>query len=183
MFWWLLTDMIRLLRNVIVCAVFAVVSPVASLAAGTGGCESFAWPLKTEIEWMQAADSQPAASGATLSAPPAKAISLALLPSESVKFALAPTGKPKGDAAKTFGGLVTFEGVPAAGLYQVSLSGPGWIDVIQDGKALETVAHTGKSDCEGLRKSLRFNIGAGPFVVQLNGVQSESVKLAVRAAN
>lgn len=157
--------------------------PITGHAAGTGGCESFAWPLKVEIDWMQSADSAAVASGATLAAPPAKAIALTLQPTDVVKFDVAPSGKPKGDAAKTFAGIVKFDGVAAPGLYQVSLSSPGWIDVVQDGKTLETQAHTGKSDCEGLRKSVRFNIGAGPFAVQINGAPNAEIKIAVRNAS
>lgn len=157
--------------------------PAAGWAAGTGGCDSFEWPLKTELEWMKAADSEAAQSGASFAAPPAKAIALTLQPADAVKFDIAPTGKGKAEAGKAFGGIVKFDGVPAPGLYQVSLSGPGWIDVVQDGKALQTEAHTGKSDCDGLRKSVRFKIRAGPFAVQLNGVPAEAIKIAIRAAN
>lgn len=163
--------------------VLALFLPLPANAAGTGGCASFAWPIKTELEWMHASDSEAVKSGATLTVPPAKAIALALQPSDTVTFEVPPTGKPKGDADKTFAGLVKFEGVAEAGLYQVSLSGPGWIDVVQGGKALATEAHTGKSDCEGLRKSVRFNIGAGPFAVQLNGVPGDAIKIAVRRAD
>lgn len=161
----------------------ALLAPLKAHAAGTGGCESFAWPMKTELEWMKASDSEAVSSGATLAAPPAKAIVLALQPSDSVTFEIAPTGKGKAEPGKGFGGVVKFEGVAEPGLYQVSLSGPGWIDVVQSGKALATEAHTGKSDCEGLRKSVRFNIGAGPFAVQLNGVPNDAIKISVRRAD
>ena len=166
-----------------ISGILAFAHPVAVNAAGTGGCDSFAWPLKTELEWMKAADSEAAQSGGKLAAPPAKAIALTLQPADAVKFEVAPTGNGKAESGKAFGGIITFDGVAEPGLYQVSLSGPGWIDVVQGGKALETEAHTGKSDCEGLRKSVRFKIGAGPFAVQLNGVPEAAVKLAVRRAD
>lgn len=171
------------------CKTFAVAIFLASawsnqgFAAGTGGCESFAWPLKTELAWMTAPDSDAAQSGVTLAAPPLKAIALTLQPVDAVKFDVAPTGKGKAEEGKAFGGVLKFDGVAEPGLYQVSLSGPGWIDVIQNGKALATEAHTGKSDCEGLRKSVRFEIGAGPFAVQLNGVPGDSIKIAIRRAD
>lgn len=167
---------------VAVAAFASFAMPSAGYAAGTGGCESFAWPLKTELDWMKATDSEAAQSGATFTAPPAKAIAVTLQPADAVTFDVAPTGKGKAESGKAFGGIITFDGVAEPGLYQVSLSGPGWIDVVQGGKALETEAHTGKSDCEGLRKSVRFKIGAGPFVVQLNGVPEASIKLAIRRA-
>lgn len=173
----------KIAAAIAISGILACAHPAAVYAAGTGGCDSFAWPLKTELEWMKAADSEAAQSGGKLAAPPAKAIALTLQPADAVTFEVAPTGKGKAEAGKAFGGIITFDGVAEPGLYQVSLSGPGWIDVVQDGKALETEAHTGKSDCEGLRKSVRFKIGAGPFAVQLNGVPEAAIKLAVRRAD
>lgn len=170
-------------RFAIAAFVGCVLSPASGWAAGSGGCDSFEWPLKTELEWMKAADSAAAQSGATLAAPPAKAIALTLQPVDAVKFDIVPAGKGKAEGDKAFGGIIKFEGVTAPGLYQISLSGPGWIDVVQDGKALATEAHTGKSDCDGLRKSVRFKIGPGPFAVQLNGVPDDVIKIAIRTAD
>lgn len=156
--------------------------PVQAPAAGTGGCDSFEWRVKTELEWMASADAEAVTSGATLAAPPGKAIAIALQPMAAVTFAVPSSGKPKGDPAKSFAGVVTFDGVETPGLYQVSLSSAGWIDVVQNGKALDAQAHTGKSDCEGLRKSVRFKIESGPFAVQLSGVPNATIKVVLRPA-
>lgn len=174
--------MARLRGLAIVIAACSALSPSVSFAAGTGGCESFAWPLKTELEWMAAGDVEAVASGATLTAPPAKAIAITLQPMESVTFAVPSSGKPKGDPATSFAGTLNFDSVAAAGLYQVSMSRVGWIDVVQNGKTLATEAHSGKSDCIGLRKSVRFNLDAGALSIQLSGVPDSTVKIAIRRA-
>ena len=124
--------------------VCALAVPLSADAAETGGCETFAWPLATELQWLKASDSEALTSGAKLASPPVKAIALALLPINNVSFPVAPTGKPKGDAATTYGGVVTFDGGAEAGLYQVTLASAGWIDVMQNGKTLKPSAHTGK---------------------------------------
>lgn len=156
--------------------------PVAASAAGTGGCESFDFPLAIELQWMTAADTEAVASGASLAAPPGKAMSVTLLPMADVKYALPPEGKAK-DGEPAFGAIVDFAGVPSPGLYQVSLSGKGWIDVIQGGAASKAVAHTGKSDCEGLRKSVRFDLNGGPFTLQLSGASAQAIKVTIRKAD
>lgn len=151
-------------------------------AAGTGGCDSFEFPLATELTWMQAGDAVEAASGGSLEAPPAKAIALQLSPSVGFAFAAPPTGKPKNKTEAAFAALISVT-ITEPGLYQVSLSGPGWIDAIQNGVPLKSSAHTGKSDCDGLRKSVRFDVAAGPLTVQLSDVPAAKIRVTIRKAD
>lgn len=151
-------------------------------AAGTGGCDAFKFPVATELQWMRAPETDAAASGASLPAPPAKAITLTLAPTPSVTFAVQPA-KTKGKPEETFAALVNFAGTASPGLHQVSLSGSGWIEVIQNGKALPAVAYSGISDCESLHKSVRFDLAAGPFSVQLSDVSVASIKITIRKAD
>lgn len=152
-------------------------------AAGTGGCESFAWPLTTELAWIKSGAVEPVAADAKLAALPDKALSVSLKPQTEVKYIVAPEGKPKEAATAPYGALVEFPDVKKAGVHQVTLSSQGWIDVVQGGKALTAVAHTGKSDCDGVRKSVRFDIGPGPFFVQLSGVPADKITVVIRAAS
>jgi len=156
--------------------------PLQANAAETGGCESFAWPLSTELQWLKAADSETLTSGATLPSPPAKAIALSLLPVSKVSFPVAPTSKRKAGAAEAFGGILNFDGAAQPGLYQVTIASGGWVDVVQNGKALHPSAHTGKSDCDGARKSVRFEIEPGPFSIELSGIAKDTIKFAIRRA-
>jgi hypothetical protein len=164
---------------------FAIVCLTASIgaaAADTGGCQSLAWPLDVELQWTKAANPQAVASGAKLDAPPEKALAVSLAPIESVAFPIPPTSHGKSKEAGRFGALIEFGGVPQPGTYQISLSDVGWIDVVQGGTALHSKAHTGKSDCEGLRKSVRFEIGQGPFTLELSGARTDSIKVTMRKA-
>jgi ABC-type tungstate transport system permease subunit len=65
--------------------------------------------------------------------------------------------------------------------YGVMLSDEAWIDVIQDGKFLRSIGSSGRSDCPGLRKSVRFELKPEPFVLQLSGVISETIVVAIGA--
>jgi hypothetical protein len=160
-----------------ICAA-ALITPLSAYADEKGGCDDFAWSVKTELQWMKAADSEAVTSGAKLQAAPAKAITLALQPMDKVAFPVAPTSRKKPAAAN--GGFITFDSIGEPGTYQVSLAARGWIDIIQDGKPLKSSAHTGKSECDGVRKSVRFPIAPGPVVIEISGVEKDSIKLTVR---
>jgi hypothetical protein len=173
----------RSITRILAAGLLALVSGTSwAIAAGEGGCGAFEWPLDKELGWMADQNAKAASSGDKLAEPPASAIALKLAPLASVTFAVAPGGKPKGDAKEAFGGIVTFDGVPKPGTYQVTLSSVGWIDVVQNGAALPAAGHTGMKDCAAIRKSVRFEIGSGPFSLQLSGIPRDTIKIAVRAA-
>jgi hypothetical protein len=99
---------------------------------------------------------------------------------DKVAFPVAPTSRKKPAKTTHDGGVISFDSFGEPGTYQVSLSARGWIDVIQDGKPLKSSAHTGKSECDGVRKSVRFPIQSGPVVIEISGAATESIKLALR---
>ncbi|MGZ5837010.1 MAG: hypothetical protein ACXWJ5_12520, partial [Xanthobacteraceae bacterium] len=93
------------------------------------------------------------------------------------KFALPPERKSKSD--HWFGGAVYFPAIERPGIFQVTLSEEAWIDVIQHGRYSRSVGSTGRSDCPGMRKSVRLELVQGPFIVQLSGVASDTLTLAI----
>ena len=80
-------------------------------------------------------------------------------------------------------GSVVISSVPKAGSYQVTASAEAWIDIIQDGKALSSIAHSGRRDCPDVRKSVRFDLQSGAVTVQVSGVGSKLIKLAILPAD
>jgi hypothetical protein len=158
----------------------ALLLPFNAYAAESGGCESFAWPVKTELQWLKADDSEAVTSGSTLKELPAKAVSLSLLPMDKVAFPVAPTSRRKNADGERYGGVVTFDSIGDPGIYQVSLPVAGWIDIVQDGKTIKSAAHTSKTDCDGVRKSVRFDIGPGPVAVEISGIPGDTIKFAIR---
>lgn len=145
-------------------------------------CTEFVWPLETERAWFRADDALPLKSGDKFATPPTdKAVSLKLRPAASVELAARPTSTPKPDDAERFAGVVHFEDI-AEGHYQVAISKSGWLDVVQNGKALEATAHTGSPHCDELRKSVRFEIASGPVSVQVYGVPADTIRIAIRPA-
>jgi hypothetical protein len=72
--------------------------------------------------------------------------------------------------------------VSKAGSYQVRASAEAWIDVIQEGKSLASTAHSGRRDCPDVRKTVRFDLQTGAVTIQVSGVDSKLIKLAIPPA-
>ncbi len=143
-------------------------------------CQQFEWSIGREQALFDAAGLTPVPSGSKLDNI-GSGVALQLQPNASVAFILPPERQPK--QSDSFGGVVFFADVPKAGLYQVTLSGEAWLDVIQDGKALASTAHSGKRGCEAVRKSVRFELHPGALTVQLSGSTAKTIKVAVLPAN
>jgi hypothetical protein len=100
-----------------------------------------------------------------------------LLPGGQATFAMPPERKTK--SVEWFGGAVWFPALERAGIYQLTLSEEAWIDVIQDGRYARSVGSSGRSDCLGLRKSVRVELIQAPFTLQFSGVASETITAAI----
>lgn len=51
--------------------------------------------------------------------------------------------------------------------------------MVQNDRYARSVGSTGRSDCSGVRKSVRFELTAAPFVLQLSGVTSDNIALTI----
>ena len=157
----------------------ALMSLLVPASAAEDGCDKFAWPLAREQALLAAADKPVVQAGQTLAAIPKGAFVLNLQPGAEAAFAMPPERKPKSE--RWFGGAIRFPGLEKPGIYQVTLSEEAWIDVVQDDRYARSVGSTGRSDCPGLRKSVRLDLVAAPFVLQVSGVTSESIVVAISA--
>lgn len=151
----------------------------AEAGSGMGsGCEAFKWPLERERAAFASEGLEKLAAGAARPAFADQAFALQLAPAAEVSYPLAPARKPKGDGPH-YGGVVTFGAPGKPGEYQLTLSGEGWIDLVQNGAAVKSTGHTGARDCPGLRKSVRFAVEAAPVTLQISGAPAASVNVAI----
>jgi hypothetical protein len=148
-------------------------------ALANDGCDNFAWPLARELALFAAADKPSVKAGETPAFIPKVAFTLHLQPGPEAGFVMPPERQPKSE--HWFGGAIHFPGLEKPGIHQVTLSGEAWIDVVQDGRYARSVGSTGRGDCPGLRKSVRLDLGAGPFVLQFSGVAEDSIVVAIGA--
>jgi hypothetical protein len=140
------------------------------------GCDKFKWGIERERAALTAPDRVKLASGGELAALPATGMTLALQAPSDAKLPTPPERAPKDG---TFAGFTSVKTAPKAGIYTVSLSAGGWVDLVQDGHFLKPKAFSGATDCEGIRKTMKYQIGASPFVLQVSGTRENSVSIAI----
>lgn len=143
-------------------------------AAEPSGCDKFKWPIDKERAALMAQDRPRIASGADLAVPAGVTLDLKT-PSEA-KLPSPPERKPKDG---TFAGFARFQKAPKAGTYTISLSAGAWVDVVQDSEVLKPMEFSGATDCVGIRKTMKYDLAAGPFVIQVSGATENSISLAV----
>ncbi len=153
----------------------ALLIAAPALAQEPVGCDKFKWPLDHERALL-ASPSQ-LSSGAAMAQPLAAAVTLALLPLSDAKLPVAPSRAPK--SPDSYAGFVSAPTLPKAGTYRVTLAAPAWIDVIQSGQALQSTAFSGASGCTGLAKSVKFEISAATFIVELSGTAAHALSFVV----
>jgi hypothetical protein len=151
-------------------------------AAAQEGCTGFAWPMETEIAWMTSSAAVSVGTGEKLQAPLAKAIALKLVPSKQAQLPFKPGIKKQAIAPDSYSGWFEIAGLPEGGLYQITISSHAWIDAVQNGELVQSQAFTGARECETVRKSVRYQLGAGPVTVQIDGAAAETVKVVIREA-
>lgn len=163
------------------CAIAAVglllaAAPVS--AAEENGCDVLLWPVAKELAAFARPDLPTIETGATRGAWAEQAFALKLKAQEDVKLPVEPSGTPMSEAEKAYAGTVAFAAPAAAGVYHVTLSTPGWIEVAQNGAGLPAAAHTGAHDCP-VHKSVRFEVSKAPVVLQISNAPTDSIKIGI----
>lgn len=146
-------------------------------SAAESGCASFAWDLSSERVLLGEAGRPSLSSGARIDASPPTAFDLVLVRSGAAGLPKPPE-RTRRAGAESWAGYVTVP-VPTAGTYRVTLPAEAWIDVIQGGETVTSQAFTSARDCPGVRKSVAFQLRAGPATVQLSGVAVEKLSVAL----
>jgi hypothetical protein len=166
--------------RVLVFLAATLISATSALAAEEpSGCDKFKWPIERDRAALTAPDRAKLASGAEQAALPASAITLSLVAPQEAKLPTPPERAPKDG---TFAGFASFKSAPKAGLYTISLSAGAWVDVVQDGHFLKPVAFSGATDCDGIRKTMKYELSAQPFVLQVSGAKDNSLSIAILPA-
>lgn len=158
---------------IVACGVFAT---FPAWAAEPSGCDQFKWPVYRERAILTA-ESTKIDSGATVTPDITKAIRIALRPSAEANLPTPPERSSK--SPETFAGFVRLNAIPSPGVYAISLSSGAWVDAIQDGKSLKTIAFSAATNCSGIRKIVQFELRSEPLVLQVSSVQSDSILIAI----
>lgn len=149
-----------------------------ALAQDPVGCDSFKWPIAQERAALVAPDLARLEAGAQAPAlpPTAAHITLRALPDAAL-----PKPPERNQKPGTFAGALHINALPA-GTYTVSVSDYAWVDVVQNGDYVRPSGHSGVKGCEGIRKSMKFDLGAGPATIQISGVAKDAINIAILPA-
>lgn len=128
------------------------------------------WNGKTPLATAPGADRLPQAA-LTLG----KGYEVSLLNTPKVAMPVQPE-KPGGSVAHA--GLFSFT-VETEGAYVVALATPAWIDVLENGKALEPTTFGHGPECTSIRKMVVFQLKPGAHALQVSGNADAKLKLMV----
>ncbi|MEJ0050068.1 MAG: hypothetical protein WDN02_02440 [Methylovirgula sp.] len=154
-------------------ALAALPASLPVLAAEPTGCDHFKWPLDHEKTLL--ATPAPIATGDAGKL--GNGENLKLVPQANAKLPQEPSRPPK--FPDSYAGFVTLPAPASAGSYRVTIAHGAWIDVVQDGHVLKSTDHTGAIGCDGLAKSVKFDLAATPFTVEISSSTEPSVTLVV----
>ncbi|MDF2493199.1 homogentisate 1,2-dioxygenase [Sphingomonas sp.] len=105
-----------------------------------------------------------------------------VMPGQSLLVSLHPTGlvtlAPAAKDTNGHAGTLTLT-VQDSGTYRVALGGRAWVDLVQEGGALPSTAHSHGPKCTGIRKMVDFTLKPGRYTIQLSGSQADSMPLLV----
>jgi hypothetical protein len=141
------------------------------------GCDKFKWPVDKERATLNGTDLPKIASGDRVAFPIPFAMIVALVPVADAKLPAASERAPK--SSDTLAGFFEVKAPAQAGSYKITLSAEGWIDVEQADHAVKSTAFSGALGCEGIRKSVKFDLAAAPFTVELSGIKADEIKVVI----
>ncbi|HEY1735304.1 MAG TPA: hypothetical protein VGG12_01530 [Methylovirgula sp.] len=151
----------------------ALLAAAPALAQEPQGCGSFKWPLDQERALL--AKASPLASGGALPQV-AAAVTVTLAPLAQAKLPTPPSRAPK--YPDSYAGFLNAP-APEAGTYRITIAQGAWIDVIQDGQTLKSAGFTGAKGCDGLAKSVKFDLAPSPYVIEVSGTSAHAIALVV----
>jgi hypothetical protein len=164
------------MRATLLIALALLGTSSAWAAEEPSGCDKFKWNIDQERATLTAPERVKITSGTELTALPSTGITLALRPPGDAKLPSPPERAPK---EGTFAGFANVKAAPKAGLYTISLSAGGWVDLVQDGHFLKPKAFSGATDCDGIRKTMKYEISASPLLLEISGTKEDSISIAI----
>ena len=156
-------------------ATLALIAAPGLAQAQGSGCSGFKWPLDHERAALVRTDKASLPNGGAI--PDDVAMTLGLQPLSAAGLPKAPERAPKSPSA--FAGHFALGAPAKPGAYRITISSEGWVDVLDGGAYLHPIGFTGARDCDGARKSVKFDLPARPLAVQFSGVPRDQISIIV----
>jgi len=158
-------------------AAFLILASASAVAQEPAGCDKFEWPLDKERATLNGTDLPKVDSGDRIAWPIPFAAIVGLSNLADVKLPFPPERAP--NSAASFAGFIQASPPSRAATYKITVSSESWIDVVQDGHTVKSAAFSGATGCEGVRKSVKFDLAARPFTLELSDVPTNSIRIVV----
>jgi hypothetical protein len=139
------------------------------------GCGGFRWPVDRERAALVRADKPSLTNGGSIAYD--VATRLELQPLSAAGLPKVPERAPR--SAASFAGHFVLAVPAKPGVYRVTISSEGWVDVLDGGAYLHPTAFTGAKECEGARKSVKFDLPSRPLALQFSGVPGDQISVIV----
>ena len=156
-------------------AVALIVAPGLAQAQEGSGCSGFRWPLDHERAALVRADKPSLPNGGALAYD--AAMTLEIQPLSAAGLPKAPERPPR--STDSFAGHFTLAAPAKPGVYRLTISSGAWVDVLDGGAYLHPIAFSGAKDCEGARKSVKFDLPSRPLALQFSGVPGDQISVIV----
>jgi len=156
-------------------ALLVLLIAMPALAQEPVGCDKFKWPLDHERTLL--ANPSPVASGGEMEKSLEVAVVVSLVPFADAHLPMAPSRAPK--SPETYAGFLRASALPKSGTYRVTLSEGAWIDLFQGGHEVKSGAFSGATGCDGIRKSVKFELTTEPFIIEVSGTKARSIAIVV----
>ncbi len=164
-------------------ALLALSLAAGSAAAQDDPCGKFSWNVGNERALFASAALAIAAGHDAASAPqlqPGRLYQLQLQAAGQVALALSP-GSKKTASDSSYAGLARLR-LQQAGNYRVSVDQSVWIDIVADGKMIDSADFQGRPGCLAPHKIVQYPLPAGrELLLQLSGAPGADVRLTITA--
>ena len=162
-------------KSLLVTLTMLIAAP-AFAAEEPSGCDKFKWNIDHARAVLTAPDRIKLNTESELAGLPSAGATMALATPADAKLPMPPERAPK---EGSYAGFVRIGSLPKAGSYTISLSSGAWLDVVQDGRFLKPMAFSGATDCEGVRKTMKYDLSASPLLLQISGARQNSLSIAI----
>ena len=156
-------------------AVALIAAPGLVQAQEGSGCGGFKWSIEGDRAALVRADKPSLPNGGAVAYD--VATTLELQPFASAGLPKAPERAPRSPSA--FAGHFVLAAPAKPGVYRLTMSSGAWVDVLDGGAYLHPVAFSGARDCEGARRSVKFDLPARPLALQFSGVPGDRISVIV----
>lgn len=148
---------------------------LAPAVAAEPACPSIAPPPADLAQWSKRAPLTLAPQGPGPTIAIGKPYDVTLRPDGELRLSNLP-GPVKDRVGH--GGIASFT-VAARGSYRVALGSGVWVDVVRDGKTIESTGHGHGPACSGIRKIVSFDLEPGRYLLTLDGSDAPHTSLLV----